>query len=236
MANVEPLAGAAAARGSVIVDPYRLNNPFRQPRAASAGSSFGECRRLSGSGAGWLRIALVLAIGVLATPAALAGWSGDRGEPLPSTKLIDDALTYSSFSGQCSQTAFEVFATGNLAVVGGPVLGPGSTTLDGLPYDTYTLTLGSGPATFSTKFDRVFAAPLPSSSYEMVFTTRVLLGNVEQGVSVTTIRCSNGVASARNQAIPSAPSPIPAGGTAAWLVLALALASAAAARLRTLRG
>lgn len=176
-----------------------------------------------------------ITFGVMAPLPTLAAWSGDRGESLPSGKLVDDALTYSSFSGQCSQSAFEVNAIGNLAVAGGPITGPGSTTLDGVPYDTYMLDLKTGPATFSTKFDRVFPSPLPSASYEMVFTTRVMLNSVLQGESITTIRCKNGVASGHNRAVPSAPSPVPAGGPTAWLVLALLLASAAATRIPTSR-
>lgn len=161
--------------------------------------------------------------------------SGERGEPAPATKLVNDALTYSNFAGECSQTAFVVNATGNLAVVGGPVSGPGATTLDGQPYDTYDLDLKTGPATFVTKFDRVFPAPLPSSNYEMVFTTRVVLGGAEQGQSITTIRCTNGVVSAWNRAIPSTPMLVPVGGPLMWLALTLLLAASALTLVPVLR-
>lgn len=208
----------------------------RQPGAADAGSSLCVRRRPTRGRARIVLAAVALAAGSLTAVPAFAAWSGDRGEALPSGKLVDDALTYSSFNGQCSQSAFLVVAEGHLAVVGGPVVGKGSTTLDGLPYDTYDLDLKTGPASFSTKFERVFTPALPSSSYEMVFTTRVLLNDVEQGVSITTIRCTNGVASGLNRAIPSAPVLIPVGGAPAWLLLTLLLASAAALRFRTRRG
>ena len=77
---------------------------------------------------------------------------------------------------------------------------------------------------------------LPSSNYEMVFTTRVMLGGIEQGVSITTIRCRNGVVFARNRAIPASPPVVPVGGLPAWLALTLLLAAAAGSRLLARRG
>lgn len=204
---------------------------LRRPRAALAGPSAGV--RPAGR-ATFARAALLAAALACcgATVPALAQSSGERGAPAPSAKAVADALTYSDFQGECSQTAFVVNAIGNLQVAGGPVSGEGSTTLNGLPYDTYTLDLKTGPATFTTKFERVFTPNLPSSNYEMVFTTRVMLGNALQGESTTTIRCTNGVVFARNRANPASPIAVPVGGLSAWLALAALLAAAAAQHRR----
>ncbi|GMU71554.1 MAG: hypothetical protein AMXMBFR42_10180 [Burkholderiales bacterium] len=220
-------AGAGRMSDRAIACSSPLKIASRWLGATPSGVSAGEGPTLRASRAARACLAALAVAGMLVTGSASAKSSGERGEPAPAVKVVNDALTYSNFAGECSQTAFVVNATGNLAVVGGPVSGPGSTTLDGLPYDTYELDLKTGPATFVTKFDRVFPAPLPSATYEMVFTTRVMLGGVEQGVSITTIRCTNGVVSARNRAIPSTPMLVPVGGPLMWLALSLLLAASA---------
>lgn len=207
-----------------------------RPRAAIAGPFAGARFVRHAPRALRFLLAALLAGGIVAAPASLAATSGEPGAPLPTEKLVQDALSYSGFQGGCSQTAFLVNAVGSLQVTGGPVVGQGSTTLDGLPFDTYTLDLKTGPATFQTTFDRTFSPVLPSSNYEMVFTTRVMLGGIEQGVSITTIRCRNGVVFARNRAIPASPPVVPVGGLPAWLALTLLLAAAAGSRLLARRG
>ncbi len=205
-----------------------LNIRFRRPAATHTYACTARPRTARTVRA-WV-VACAIASALTVGP-VFAKSSGERGAPATASKLVNDALVYSGFSGECSQTAFVVNATGNLAVVGGPVTGQGATTLDGAPYDTYDLDLGAGPATFATKFDRVFQAPLPSANYEMVFTTRVMLGGIEQGQSITTIVCTNGIVSARNRAIPSAPEQVPVGGWPVWLALTLLLASSVAIRI-----
>lgn len=230
------LAGAGPELGGARARVPPLNIAHERRRAAIAGPFAGARRVRHASRALRCLLAAVAAGWLVASPASLAATSGDRGAPLPTDKLVRDALTYSGFQGGCSQTAFLVSAVGSLQVTGGPVAGPGSTTLDGVPFDTYLLDLKTGPATFQTTFDRTFSPALPSSTYEMVFTTHVVLGGVEQGVSMTTIQCKAGVMSAWNQAIPATPRLIPVGGLPAWLALTMLLAAAAASRLRTRRG
>jgi len=206
-------------------------------RAAMAGPFAGARRVRHASRALRCLLAATVAGWIVASPASLAATSGEPIAPLPADKLVRDALVYSGFQGGCSPTAFLVNAVGSLQVNGGPVVGQGSTTLDGAPFDNYVLDLKTGPATFQTTFDRTFSPALPSSTYEMVFTTHVVLGGVEQGVSITKVQCKAGVVSAWNRAIPATPPQlIPVGGLPAWVALTMLLAAAAAARLRTRRG
>lgn len=154
------------------------------------------------------------------------------GPASPGAKAASESLTYDNFAvSDCSQAGFSTLAIGHLSIVG-PVVVDGTTTLDGVSYDSYSLDLKTGPATFDTTFDRTFAPPPPASStYTFVFDSRAREGTREVGRSVTTIRCTNGVFSAFNVWIPRA-EPIPTGHPGAWVALALLLTAAGFARLR----
>ena len=169
----------------------------------------------------------------VALPAVAAGGSGGlSGTATPGAKAASESLTYDNFAQSgCSQAGFFTLAIAHLNIVG-PVVIDGTTTLDGMIYDSYSHDLGTGPATFDTIFDRVFA-PLPpgSSTYTFVFDSRARQGSREVGRSVTTISCANGAFSAFNVWIPWA-EPVPTGHPGAWVALALLLTAAGLARLR----
>jgi len=170
----------------------------------------------------------------IALPAAAAGGSGGISGPAsPGAKAASESLTYDSFAASgCSQAGFSTLAIGRLNIVG-PVVVDGTTTLDGVNFDNYSLDLKTGPAVFDTSFDRAFAPPPPASStYTFVFDSRARQGERQVGRSVTTIHCANGAFSAFNVWIPSA-EPIPTGHPGAWGALAFLLMAAGLARLRT---
>lgn len=169
----------------------------------------------------------------VALPAAAAGGSGGLAGPAsPGAKAASESLTYDSFAQSgCSQAAFFTLAIGRLNI-DGPVVVDGTTTLDGVIYDNYSLDLKTGPAIFDTSFDRSFIPPPPASStYTFVFDSRARQGERQVGRSVTTIQCANGAFSASNVWIPWA-EPIPTGHPGAWVALALLLTAAGLARLR----
>lgn len=174
----------------------------------------------------------LLAVAVALPAAAQGGSGGLAGPATPSGKASSESLTYDSFTGfDCSQSGFFTAAIGHLDIVG-PVNIDGTTLLDGHRYDSYSLDLGTGPATFPTDFSRTFSPPPPASStYTFVFFSTVRQGAREVGRSVTTIRCTAGAFSATNAWLPPL-QPIPAGHPAAWATLALLLAAAGLARLR----
>ncbi len=172
----------------------------------------------------------------VALPAVAAGGSGGiSGPATPGAKVASESLTYDNFTTSgCSQAGFSTLALGHLNIVG-PVVIDGTTSLDGVSYDSYSLDLNTGPATFDTSFDRTFAPPPPgSSTYTFVFDSKASQGTREVGRSVTTISCANGAFSAVNVWIPRA-EPIPTGHPGAWVALALLLTAAGLARLRALR-
>lgn len=155
---------------------------------------------------------------------------GPRYARPPGTKADIHALTYDNFVGVCAGDSFTSTATGHLSAVG-PVSAEGSTRLNGIGFDTYTLDLGTGPASFPTTFDRTFAPPPPASStYVFEFMTTLRQGETTLGQSVTRISCTSGVFAAVNLWTPS-PTGIPAGGPVAWAMLAALLAAAGALRL-----
>ena len=166
-------------------------------------------------------------------PASAAGGSGGLSGPAtPGAKAASESLTYDNFAQSgCSQAAFSTLAIGHLNIVG-PVVVDGTTTLDGVIYDSYSLDLKTGPAIFDTSFDRAFTPPPPASStYTFVFDSTARQGERQVGRSVTTIHCANGAFSASNVWIPWA-EPIPTGHPGAWGALALLLTAAGLARLR----
>jgi len=167
-------------------------------------------------------------------PASAAGGSGGLSGPAtPGAKAASESLTYDNFARSgCLQAAFSTLAIGHLNIVG-PVVVDGTTTLDGVIYDSYSLDLKTGPAIFDTSFDRAFTPPPPASStYTFVFDSTARQGERQVGRSVTTIHCANGAFSAFNVWIPSA-EPIPTGHPGAWGALAFLLMAAGLARLRT---
>lgn len=180
--------------------------------------------------------ALVALFLALPAHAGQGGSGGLLGSSSPGSKYANDgeSLTYDSFSGfNCSQGAFFTSAIGHLDIKG-PVIVEGRTLLDGKPFDTYTLDLGTGPATFPTDFSRTFTSPAPSSStYKFVFDSRAMQGKRQVGRSVTTIVCQNGALSAAN--VWTTLEPVPAGHPATWAALALLLAGAGWVRLRARR-
>lgn len=183
--------------------------------------------------AGAALLALALALPAQAGP---GGSGGLLGPPAGGSKDASEgaSLTYDGFTGfNCSQSGFFTSAVGHLTIQGAATV-EGRTFLDGKPYDTYTLDLGTGPATFPTDFSRTFASPPPSSStYRFVFDSQTFAGKRQVGRSVTTIVCQNGVLSATN--VWTTPEPVPAGHPAAAAALALFLAGAGWARLRARR-
>ena len=213
-----------------------LNPDYRLPAAAverpSAAASLTAARPRAWVGtlaAGLLAFALAL-------PASAAGGSGGIFGPATSgAKATSESLTYDSFTdSSCSQGAFSTLAIGHLNIVG-PVVVDGTTTLDGAIFDSYSLDLKTGPATFDTTFDRTFAPPPPASStFTFVFDSTARQGAREVGRSVTTIRCANGAFSATNVWIARV-EPIPTGLPGAWVALALMLTAAGLARLRAVR-
>lgn len=186
-----------------------------RPRAA-AGALFG----------GLLALMFVL------TASAQGGSGGLDGAAPPSAKAASASLTYDSFTGgSCSQGEFVTAAIGHLGIAGAVIV-EGTTSLDGKPYDAYTLDLGIGPATFGTAFFRTFTPPPPpSQTYTFVYSSSVRQGDREFGRSITTIQCANGTLSASNVWVPR-PEPVPAGSPAAWAALALLLLAVGHARLR----
>lgn len=188
---------------------------------------------MSLAGAALLALALALA---LPAQAGQGGSGGLLGSPATGSKDASEgeSLTYDSFTGfNCSQSGFFTSAVGHLTIRGAVTV-EGRTFLDGKPYDTYTLDLRTGPATFPTDFSRTFASSPPSSStYRFVFDSQALAGKRKVGRSVTTIVCQNGVLSAAN--VWTTPEPVPAGHPATGAALALLLAGAGWARLRARR-
>lgn len=181
----------------------------------------------------WGAFAGILALAG-ALPATASPASGERigGPSIPVVKALTNALTYDNFTNfNCSQSAFFTNATAHLDIQGDVVLS-GTTTLDGVQYDTYALLVSpGGPDSFQTEFSRNFSPPPPASStYTFVFNSHVLQGGRRLGVSQTTITCANGAFSAVNVWFPG-DEPIPAGGPAGWAALALLLAATAAAHL-----
>ncbi len=177
-------------------------------------------------------IALALALPAQAGP---GGSGGLLDSPATGSKDASEgeSLTYDSFTGfNCSQSGFFTSAIGRLTIKGAVTV-EGRTFLDGKPYDTYTLDLRTGPATFPTDFSRTFASPPPSSTYQFVFDSQARAGKRQVGRSVTTIVCQNGVLSAAN--VWTTPEPVPVGHPAAGAALALLLAGAGWARLRARR-
>ncbi len=174
----------------------------------------------------------LLALLVALTASAQGGSGGLAGPAPPSAKAASESLTYDNFSGgSCSQGGFVTGAVGHLGIAGAVIV-EGATFLDGKPYDTYTLDLGVGPATFGTEFFRTFSPPPPPShTYRFVYSSSVRQGDREFGRSITTIDCTNGTLSASNAWVPR-PEPVPAGSPAAWAALALLLLAAGHARLR----
>lgn len=198
-----------------------------EPPSADASPPFSRPRAWAGTIAAGL-IALAVAL-----PAVAAGGSGGiSGPATPGAKAASESLTYDNFTTSgCSQAGFSTLALGHLNIVG-PVVVDGTTTLDGVNYDSYSLDLNTGPATFDTSFDRAFAPPPPgSATYTFVFDSTARQGSREVGRSVTTISCANGAFSAFNVWIPWA-EPVPTGHPGAWVALALLLTAAGLARLR----
>lgn len=201
----------------------------RRPRFAAAG--FGRLARACAS---------LAAAAVVAWPCAAAAQSGERAGTGPTVDVKSSyaALRYFDFqlgAATCSQGGFSVDATVSTDIVG-PFQQSGRTTLDGAPYDTYTLKDDTGPFVDSTNFSRTFAPPPPaSSSYEFVFLTTVVQNGAQLGVSRTRIVCEGGVLAASNQWI-AAYTPIPVGTPAGVALLAAGLALAGVARLRARRG
>jgi hypothetical protein len=225
------MVGASVAKLRRSAIRKTLNIEHRQLRAAAGRSSAGAgrisrpSRRLRA-----LALAAWLASLCAASPAFSAGASGDRGIPSPAGKALANSLTYDNFAGACAIDAFSTIAKGHLSIAGA-VVADGSTQLNGVLFDLYTLSLGSGPATFDTTFDRVFTPPPPSSlTYTFVFTTSVRQGGRELGRSITTISCAAGIFSATN-VWESFPEPVPAGDPASWALLASLLAAAAGLRI-----
>jgi hypothetical protein len=109
------------------------------------------------------------------------------------------SLTYSGFAGTCSATGFTTSATASFSL---PtiVTVKGSTTLNGVGYDSFTFPLGPGTGSFGTGFSRGFAPALPSASFVFVFNSKLVAPDGSgKGTSVTTITCSSGVFSATNE-------------------------------------
>jgi hypothetical protein len=184
-----------------------------------------------------------IAIAVLALGLSLgadAKDSGGRtGASVPgATKDVAGALTYDTFTNSsCSQGSFFTLALGHLTI-SGPVHFTGVGFLDGAKHTTYSEDLGSGPATFDTKFSRDFVVesppPPPSSTYTYVFDSSVFQGGTFVGRSITTIRCTGGAFAATN-VWTGIPAPIPANDHPGLVALAALLAVAGAARLRRAR-
>ena len=209
-----------------------LNPVYRLPTAAaerlSAAPSPRDARPRRWLGA---VVAGLLAV-VVSMPAPAQGGNGGREGPSasPGAKASGESLTYDGFSGfRCNEPEFSTSAMAHLDIVG-PVKIDGGTTLNGIPYDTYSEDLGTGPDTFPTKFDRIFGAPLGSANYTFVFRSSVIQGSRYVGLTITTIVCTGGALSATSAWHP-APEPIPAGDGATWAVLALLLAGVGLARL-----
>jgi hypothetical protein len=182
-----------------------------------------------------LAAALVALAGIGAAPAHAQNGGRIDGTSLPHVKAYGESLTYDTFSNfDCSQGSFTTDAIAHMDIAG-HVFIDGQSYLNGVPYDTYTADLLTGPDTFPTTFSRVFSPPPPASStYEFIFRSRVRQDDRFVGWSVTTITCTNGALSAVNAFAPNEP-PIPAGTPAGWAALALLLAAAAARRLRPRR-
>ena len=127
-----------------------------EPPSADASPPFSRPRAWAGTIAAGL-IALAVAL-----PAVAAGGSGGiSGPATPGAKVASESLTYDNFTTSgCSQAGFSTLALGHLNIVG-PVVVDGTTTLDGVNYDSYSLDLNTGPATFDTSFDRAFAPRPP---------------------------------------------------------------------------
>jgi hypothetical protein len=198
-----------------------------EPPSADASPPSSRPRAWAGTIAAGL-IALAVAL-----PAVAAGGSGGLSSTAtPGAKAASESLTYDNFAQSgCSQAGFFTLAIAHLNIVG-PVVIDGTTTLDGMIYDSYSHDLGTGPATFDTIFDRAFAPPPPgSSTYTFVFDSKARQGSREVGRSVTTISCANGAFSAFNVWIPWA-EPVPTGHPGAWVALALLLTATGIARLR----
>lgn len=108
------------------------------------------------------------------------------------------SLTYSGFSGTCSASGFSTAATASYTFPTNVTIN-GSTTLNGVAYDSFTFPLSAGTGTFATGFSRTFAPALPSASFVFVFNSKVVgTDGSTKGVSVTTFTCSSGVFSASN--------------------------------------
>ncbi|MFO1283995.1 MAG: hypothetical protein U1F51_16295 [Burkholderiales bacterium] len=185
---------------------------------------------------------LLAALAVALTPSVALAANGERlAAGTGGAKADDESLRYDGFSGfNCSQSSFTVDALAHLNIAG-PVSLEGTSTLGGVPYDSYFADLGTGPDTFPTNFGRDFTGsgkpPGPSTPvYEFVFNSIAKTGNRVVGRSVTTIRCTNGALSASNRFFSAEPESIPVDSPAALLVLGLALALAARSRFRRDRG
>ncbi|MBN8477863.1 MAG: hypothetical protein J0L91_02745 [Burkholderiales bacterium] len=152
----------------------------------------------------------------------------------------EESLRYDSFSAfNCSADSFTVDAVAHLNVHG-TVSIEGTTTLNGVPYDSYFADLGEGPDSFATNFGRDFTGqgkPLPpaSASYTFVFNTVVKTPTKHIGRTVTKIRCTNGALEASSAFSPDQPYSVPVGGPGAIVALGLALAALAGSRLARTR-
>ena len=221
--------GAGSYAGKVI--PNTLRFEHRLPCVAAASSSAGAgltflMRRLARG------FAFVLVVGLLGgawpAPVLAAGTSGDRSGGAPTQKADGETLTYDGFIGfNCSPNGFFTSATGHLNI-NGAVTVDGKSFLDGKLFDTYSLDLGTGPATFPTSFDRTFPTPA-KSSYKFVFDSTVRRGKQTIGTSITAISCDVGNFAAVNAFV--TPTDIPAGTPATLAALSLALAALGALAL-----
>lgn len=206
-------------------------------RAPSAAPRRGTTRSAAAATRLRLLAAGLFVLGGLVAPIAAAG-SGERVSAATSgtAKDEDDSLRYDSFSAfNCSASSFTVDAIAHLNVHG-PASIEGTTTLNGVPYDSYFADLGTGPDSFTTNFGRDFALPGKppgpgTSTYTFQFNTLVKSGTRHIGRTVTRIRCTDGALLAASEFTPDQPYSVPVGGPGAIAGLGLAIALVAAARL-----
>lgn len=180
-----------------------------------------------------MRVGAVLFAVLVAAASGAQAASGERLGPSiqPIPKAGTGSITFTDFfGGTCSDAGFTVTATARINIVGLFDL-QGTTTLDGVPFDTYGFT-ESGPDQYLTTFKRDFTPPPPASpNYVFVFSADVLQGGTLLGRSRTTITCQASVLQAQSIWLPAGAA-VPVGGPAGLALLVALLGLAAVARLR----
>lgn len=162
--------------------------------------------------------------------AAENGEPGGSAAPSGAAPGAGYLLTYDNFSGTCDTAGFTSSATGH-ALLETDVVVDGRGRLNGAAHSTYGFPLSGGDYSYPTGFSRVYAPAEPDATWQYVFYSR-LLAEGDQGTSITTITCTNGVFTASNRFDATSTQEIPTLSQLGLVALALLLGAGAIFALR----